>query len=318
MIPTPDVHSLVRDEHVQPIRGASIDASIAAMGLPATTVDAEQEEVAAFDASLNEALDDLSRASDESGEAFRRIGELSEELKKRDFFGSLVATFSAKTDKELAIQVRALASSLQTTQSVLKVILKIEVRENRLLDSFNRAVVEKIEKIVSDTAVLRGDQNSAALAFLKMVHARINEHRHLQAQVQQHSGQLESLPAWQDRVERSLTLVSKDVLALSDGSDVVRAKLDSTNDRLHECEVWIRSEAQQIEETSLRLLNQQERILRLEELNVALRVELSRALCDVQALEASILSRDSLRARMMRYAPASFAVALAAYVFFAK
>lgn len=170
------------------------DASAALMTIESHYPE-DGEKIADFTASLEQALKDLAAAREQYSGAVSKVKTLADGLDERGWFGQFHATFSSETDKDLATQVGAIAASLSTTQIVLDVILKIETQENRLLDSFNNTVVEKIEKIVSDTIVLRGDQKNAALGFLKMVRARINEHRQLQDSVQSHPEQLDLIGA---------------------------------------------------------------------------------------------------------------------------
>lgn len=285
---------------------------LAGASAPASVIDHEAE-TADFNASLGRAIEDLRSASLQSQHAHERIEDLADELKERGFFGALWATASAKTDKELALQVKAVAASLRTTQSVLDVILRIETRENRLLDSFSKAVVDKIEKITSDTLVLRGDQKSAALAFLEMLNARINEQKQLQSTVLAHTEQLERVDEWQQHVDQGLRKVGEDLGSLRGGAEAAESQLQESLRRIRLCEEEIRSEARRLGETADVVAQQRVRIDHLEAANRTLSSELTGMIHRLGALEGMLKTRAAWRSRVIRYAPTAAALGLAVF-----
>lgn len=271
------------------------------------------EKIADFTASLEQALKDLAAARQQSSGAVSNAKTLAEGLDKRGWFGQLLATFSSETDKDLATQVGAIAASLSTTQSVLDVILKIETQENRLLDSFNKAVVEKIEKIVSDTIVLRGDQKNSALAFLKIVRARINEHRQLQESVKSHAEQLDLIGAWQLDADRDMRRLSDRFAELYEDASGIRELLGQAQLQTEQVAERANTHAARIDDTKMAMARQMSRIEALEAANGRLSSELAAALGRTSQLETWVKSRQSLKGRAVRYAPAAAALGLAAF-----
>lgn len=162
--------------------------------LPAQTDD---QKLANFNAELDDALTWLKDAEDKSKSAHGEIQNLSETLKNRNWWGAVKANFNGQTDQELATSVQALGGSLETTQKVLRVLLKVQTQKGRLLQTFNDALVNKIAYIQTDTQTLDGNQRAAALAFLGEMYEQVQEQIRQQHLIDQHGQQLQDLSQWQ-------------------------------------------------------------------------------------------------------------------------
>lgn len=154
-------------------------------------VKSEEQVVSDFKADLEAALKDVEVAFAQSKKSQQEIEKLRESLQTRGWWGAVKSTFDASTDKELATQILALGSSLEITTTVVRVMLRVQTQKNRLLQEFNRALVNKIASIEGDTRTLNDNQKVAALEFLGELHQQIEEQILQQELVQAHEQQIQ-------------------------------------------------------------------------------------------------------------------------------
>lgn len=159
-------------------------------------VKSEEQVVSDFKADLDAALKDVEIAFAQSKKSKQEIEQLRASLQDRGFWGTLKGTFDASTDKELAKQIFALGSSLELTQKVVRVILRVQTQKNRLLQEFNRTLVNKITNIQGDTRTLDENQRTAALEFLGELRQQIEEQILQQELVASHERQLLDHKQW--------------------------------------------------------------------------------------------------------------------------
>lgn len=155
-------------------------------------VKSEEQVVSDFKADLEAALKDVEAAFAQSKKSQQEIEKLKKSLQTRGWWGTVKGTFDASTDKELATQILALGSSLELTLAVVRVMLQVQTQKNRLLQEFNRALVNKIASIEGDTRTLNDNQKVAALEFLGELHQQIEEQILQQELVQAHERQIQS------------------------------------------------------------------------------------------------------------------------------
>lgn len=206
--------------------------------LPAQT---DEQELANFNADLDDALDKLRVAEDKSKKTRDELKNLSKTLKDRGWWGAVKANFDGKTDKELATSLQALGLSLETTQQVLRVLLKVQTQKGRLLHTFNDALVSKIACIQADTQTLNGNQRAATLAFLEELRERVQEQIHQQHLIDEHDRQLQALSQWQ---------FEKNNLDVEIGRRIQQQS--------EEYALWQMQKEQRDAETALQLLNLQD------------------------------------------------------------
>jgi len=178
----------------------------------------EEEEVSDFKADLEAALRDINVALHRSTESQDKIKKLQENLQERGWWGQVKVTFTGATDSELAAQLMALASSLDLTQQVVRVMLKVQAQKNRLLQAFNKALVDKIASIEGDTRTLDDNQRLAALAFLGELHQQVEEQIRQQDLVESHEQRLQSHEQWLFEVDQGRAESEKQLAQLEAGA----------------------------------------------------------------------------------------------------
>lgn len=155
-------------------------------------VKSEEQVVSDFKADLDAALRDVEIAFAQSKKSKQETEDLKKSLQDRGWWGTFKGTFDASTDKELATQILALGSSLELTQTVMRVMLQVQTQKNTLLQRFNQALVNKIASIEGDTRTLDDNQKIAALEFLGELHQQIEEQILQQELVQDHERQIQA------------------------------------------------------------------------------------------------------------------------------
>lgn len=177
------------------------------------TTDAEL--VAEFSGELDDALKQLKAATDEKAKVDKSLSQLQDDLKDRSWFSVMGATFTAKTDKELASLIEGLGKSLDLTQNVVRVVLKVATQKNRVLQSFNAALVDKITAIQSDTHTLNTNQKKVALHFLGELKGQIDEQLRHHELVDSHDVRLDDLDHWRQDKDAQGNALDGAVSALS-------------------------------------------------------------------------------------------------------
>lgn len=192
----------------------------------------DAQEVADFAAALEQALQDVKKASEASKAIGKSADDLGKKLGRRGFWGAVKANLNGATDGELATMVQGLGASLHLTQSVVQVMLKIQTQKNRLLHSFSDALVEKITKIQVDTHTLDGNQRLAALAFLGELQTHIDEQIRQQNLVQSHEQWIDEHTQWRSEKDDRDAALHQWVAAIEAETGALKRQLAALEPRL--------------------------------------------------------------------------------------
>ncbi|HEL3759490.1 TPA: hypothetical protein UMV36_003930 [Stenotrophomonas maltophilia] len=201
------------------------DLAYAPSVLLPVVVKTDEQEVSDFAADLNAALHDLEKAFQGRNEVGEKLNELKKKLDGKGWWSTFTSSFNGEIEKDLATMVQGLGSSLGLTQSAVRVMLKVQTQKNRLLYSFNDALVEKIYKIQGDTHTLDDNQKQAALAFLGELQVQVNEQIRQQSLVENHDSQLREIARWQQDKDEDGAVLAGRVLELEAEQSVLERRL---------------------------------------------------------------------------------------------
>ena len=194
----------------------------------------DDQEISDFTAELERALEELEKAFSEKTSVDKKLQSLQQDLAGRGFWGQLRNSFNGETAKELSVMMEGLATSLGLTQSVVRVILKVQTKKSRLLRQFSDALVGKILNLQSDTHTLDHNQQHAALFFLGELQEQINEQIRQQELVDSHEFRLADHEQWQRRKEESDAALGGQVSSLQGDHTGLKQQFDTVEPKLAE------------------------------------------------------------------------------------
>lgn len=126
-------------------------------------------------------------------ESNQDIQKKANSLSQKGFFASLTGVVSGSNDKDLAGLVKSLGGSLETTQAVVQVMLRLQTQKNVVLRDFHSTLVDKISKIEADTKTLDSNQRGAALEILSALRDQVEDHLRQSEAVDSHELRLEEM-----------------------------------------------------------------------------------------------------------------------------
>lgn len=156
----------------------------------------DEQAQADFSNDLDAALRDLEASFELRKLTGEKVKDFKKALDDQNWWDTLKSSFSGEADKNLATMVEDLGSSLGLTQSVLRVILKVQAQKGRMLRGFSDALVNKIIKVQQDTHTLNANQKAAALNFLQELQTQIDEQIRQQDLVDSHEAALRDHAQW--------------------------------------------------------------------------------------------------------------------------
>lgn len=208
----------------EPLPSASGTTAVqSALHLPAS----EQQELREFAAELETALRDIGDAVKQSQKTAEKISELKDTLDSRGFWGAISANFSGSTQKDLTTQILALSKNVSVTQQVVRIMLKAQTQSDRVLRSFNDALVEKLFKLKTDTETLDESQRVAAIALLGELQKQVQEQVRQRDLVTIHEEKLQELQ--EERMNETVLLngIETDLERLQERSAELGSRIDS-------------------------------------------------------------------------------------------
>lgn len=128
------------------------------------------------------------------------IQRTAQGLKDKGAWASLKGAISGANDKDLAGMVKALGGSLETTQAVIQVMLRLQTRKEHFLREFHSVLVDKIIKIQTDTKTLDSNQRAAALEIVSALQDQVEDQLLQYETVDQHELRLSAID---DELSRS-------------------------------------------------------------------------------------------------------------------
>ena len=121
------------------------------------------------------------------------VQRTADALTDKGWWNSFTSSISGSNDKDLAGMVNKLGGSLETTQAVVQVILRLQTRKDNVLRDFHGALVDKILKIQADTKTLDKNQRGAALEIISALKDQIEDQLRQSDMVDQHELRLQEI-----------------------------------------------------------------------------------------------------------------------------
>jgi archaellum component FlaC len=157
-------------------------------------------------------------------------------LANKGSWALLKGTVSGANVKDLSRMIRGLGDSLETTQAVVQVMLRIQTRKDYVLREFHTVLVEKIFNIQDDTKTLDDSQRTVALDIVSA----------LRDQVEDQLRQSETV----DRHELRVQEIGNTLVQLGSAEIELREQLNAINDRcasLKKSDEYIYSEIERLQ-----------------------------------------------------------------------
>ena len=105
-------------------------------------------------------------------------GELAKKIEEKGLWGTFSGTISGANDADLAKSVALLGTSLEITQKIVHIILRISDAKNQCLKAFHRVITDKVIELESNTNDLDSTQqttNNATILIAKKLQAQLEE-----------------------------------------------------------------------------------------------------------------------------------------------
>ena len=192
----------------------------------------EQEDFLAFEREFEKNLKELAQAIKESRTAGQNAADISNKGTWKMVWGSI----SGDNDKELAQMTSKLATSLNVTQTVLQMVMKISHRKNGFLKQFHEVLVNKITLLNKDTRTLDQNQREATVAILEEIKSQVSGQLAQHDKVDEHQLRLESLDRYIEAADLQASTFTQQLALFSSNLGDVR-QLGS--------DLVVRSDAQQ-------------------------------------------------------------------------
>lgn len=170
------------------------------------TTAADQELMASGSEDFLEFYSEFEKQLDNLKDALKntkRTKELAASLREKGGMKNFLGSFSGRNDKELAHMVEDLGASMETTQVILQLLMKVQNTKNQFLRVFHKALVDKIAFIQNDTTTLDANQRQIAITVVSELRNQIEEQIAQQVIVENHQKKLQQLDGY---------IVEKDVL----------------------------------------------------------------------------------------------------------
>lgn len=150
---------------------------------------------------------DIQAASERS----RIVLEQSEDFNKRGFWAQIGGTLSGSNDIDLSHMIGSVSKSLQITQRVIEILLKIQSEKNVVLKEFHRAVTDKIVDLQSNDNIIDLNLRDNLLTVFEHLQKQV-EDKLLQAdQIESHKSKIAKL---EDRLQQQDCLLQSQAAAL--------------------------------------------------------------------------------------------------------
>lgn len=188
----------------------------------------EQEDFLAFEREFEKNVSDLGRAIADSEATSKDAVDISNKGTWKMVWGSL----NGNNNKELAQMTSKLASSLNVTQTVLQMVMKISHRKNGFLRQFHEVLVNKITSLTKDTKTLDANQRDVTLAILEEIETHVSGQLAQHDMVERHQIRLESIDRYIDVADAQSFDFSRQLALLSSGLGDLHALGASLGTRL--------------------------------------------------------------------------------------
>lgn len=177
------------------------------------------------------------------------VQRTADALTDKGWWGSFTSSISGSNDKDLAGMVNKLGGSLETTQAVVQVMLRLQTQKDNVLRDFHGALVDKILKIQADTKTLDKNQRGAALEIISALKEQIEDQLRQSDMVDRHELQIQEVSSIITSVEEEfrgrLKALENQCASLKKSDDYLSCEFDEFQVRIKE--LAVRSAADQIE-----------------------------------------------------------------------
>ncbi|MHA6892863.1 hypothetical protein ACQUJT_02100 [Ralstonia pseudosolanacearum] len=163
--------------------------TISSVALSGALSDADNLDLANARKELSEALDKIALAIKSNKDVQTTASELGE----KGFWSSLTGVVSGSNDKDLAGMIKRLGGSLDTTQIVVQVMLRLQTSKDRVLRGFHSALLDKIANIQADTKTLDANQRAVALEIVSALRDQVEDQLRQCEAVDRHELRLEEI-----------------------------------------------------------------------------------------------------------------------------
>ncbi|MGS0682129.1 hypothetical protein ACVBIL_13290 [Shewanella sp. 125m-7] len=225
------------------------------------------------------------------------VQKLANQINDKGFWSNAFGSISGRNDKDLAAMVENLGASLEVTQNILTIVLKVQNIKNGFLKEFHEALVEKIVKLSKDDRTLDCNQKEAALAIVTKIEQQVCYQLAQSQQIENHEQKLMELD---DFVE------VKDILDSEQSAKI--AYLDKTSQQIIQGadnrqqlinELQQKSEAKKLkdayQDSAIEILNQQKAELKLQHQQTSLQLQAQAEEIDALKQTVQTLSEQSQR-----------------------
>lgn len=118
------------------------------------------------------------------------VSNNAEAFNRRGIWAQVCGTFNGRNDKDLACMIGSVSESLQITQRVIEILLKVQSEKNVVLKEFHRAVTEKIVDLHSNDNIIDLNLRDNLLTVFE----------HLQKQVEDKLLQADKIESHQNKI----------------------------------------------------------------------------------------------------------------------
>ncbi|PKG58691.1 hypothetical protein [Shewanella sp. GutDb-MelDb] len=121
------------------------------------------------------------------------VQKLATQISEKGFWGTALGSISGRNDKDLAAMIENLGASLEVTQSILTIVLKVQNIKNGFLKEFHQALVEKMTRLKEDDLTLDSNQKDAAIAIVTKIEQQVSYQLAQSEQIENHERKLTQL-----------------------------------------------------------------------------------------------------------------------------
>ena len=156
----------------------------------------------------------------------------AQRLANRSTWENVRGALSGANDKDLAGMVKTLGGSLETTQSIVHVMLRLQTRKDLLLREFHSVLVDKIAKIQSDTQTLDSNQRTAALEIVSALQDQVEDQLLQYETIDRHEQRLNAVEATEPMRIAELGLIRMSQEALQIALERAQQQQDASTESL--------------------------------------------------------------------------------------
>ena len=207
--------------------------------------DADSIDLANAHKELSEALDKIALAIRSN----KNVQTTASKLGGKGFWSSLTGVVSGSNDKDLAGMITSLGGSLETTQMVVQVMLRLQTSKDRVLRGFHSALLDKIANLQADTKTLDANQRAVALEIVSALRDQVEDQLRQREAVDSHELRLDEIGLElgrivevENEVRESLTALGNQALSLRNAEAHLSQEVATLNGEVKALDAELHSE----------------------------------------------------------------------------